>query len=160
MAGTNWLISLALCVVWWPTIRLLPSASVLIWQLRLWVYELRAFLRLAKDHDLRILIPMVTDLDDVLQVKAAMRSCAADCGIAAMPMLGAMIETPAAALFTREICREVDFVSIGTNDLTQYVMAAARGNPLVSRYYQEKHPAVMRMGWWSCLIACWGATRH
>lgn len=107
--------------------------------------QLRVLLRLAESHDLRVLIPMVTDLSDVLGVKEALHECARGMESAGTLELGVMIETPAAALFTREICEEVDFVSIGTNDLTQYVMAAARGNPLVSRYYEEKHPAVMRM---------------
>lgn len=115
--------------------------------------QLRALIRLAGEFDLRILIPMVTDLSDVVEVRSALRQCIADLGVPSCPPLGAMIETPAAALFAEEICSEVDFVSIGTNDLTQYVMAAARGNPLVSRYYQEKHPAVMKM----VRLACEGA---
>ncbi|YCM43208.1 phosphoenolpyruvate--protein phosphotransferase [Verrucomicrobiaceae bacterium 227] len=107
--------------------------------------ELRTLLRLSQTHELKILIPMVTDLSDISAVKQALQTCASELGITDLPPLGAMIETPAAALMTAEICAEVDFLSIGSNDLTQYIMAAARGNPLVNRYYQDKHPAVLRM---------------
>ena len=62
-----------------------------------------------------------------------------------LPLLGAMIETPAAALTVADIIRHADFLSIGTNDLTQYTMAAGRENPLVSDYFREDHPAVLRL---------------
>ena len=107
--------------------------------------QLRAIIRLSHSFsDLRVLIPMVTDVDEIRQVKMIYEDCRKTHNEDARLSFAAMIETPAAALFTEEICDEVDYVSIGTNDLTQYVMAAARGNPLVSRYYEERHPAVMR----------------
>ena len=61
------------------------------------------------------------------------------------PPLGAMIETPAAALCMTDIKTHADFLSIGTNDLTQYTMAAGRENPLVNEYFLEDHPAVLRL---------------
>jgi phosphotransferase system enzyme I (PtsI) len=66
-------------------------------------------------------------------------------GISKLPPLGAMIETPAAALSVGEITEHVDFLSIGTNDLTQYTMAAGRENPLVNAYFLANHPAVLRL---------------
>jgi phosphotransferase system enzyme I (PtsI) len=62
-----------------------------------------------------------------------------------LPILGAMIETPAAALSVPEITSQADFLSVGTNDLTQYTMAAGRENPLVNDYFREDHPAVLRL---------------
>src|SRR3989449_2067149 len=72
-------------------------------------------------------------------------TAAADVGAEHLPPLGAMIETPAAALCVDEIKQHADFLSIGTNDLTQYTMAAGRENPLVSDYFMEEHPAVLRL---------------
>jgi phosphotransferase system enzyme I (PtsI) len=61
------------------------------------------------------------------------------------PPLGAMIETPAAALTIKNIMQHADFASIGTNDLTQYTIAAGRENPQVNNYFVEDHPAVLRL---------------
>ncbi len=70
---------------------------------------------------------------------------AAEMGIRELPRIGAMIETPAAALFSDEILQDAEFLSIGTNDLTQYVMAADRDSPLVAGYFQDDHPAIFRL---------------
>src|SRR5207253_11424441 len=61
------------------------------------------------------------------------------------PPFGAMIETPAAALGVATIARHVDFLSVGTNDLTQYTLAAGRDDPAVSQYYDDTHAAVLRL---------------
>jgi len=58
--------------------------------------------------------------------------------------IGMMLETPAAAIQVKEFCREVDFISIGTNDLIQYILAVDRGNERVSQFYNPSHPAVLR----------------
>src|SRR4030095_5004978 len=63
----------------------------------------------------------------------------------ALPLRGPMRETPAAALGISEIMQHADFLSIGTNDLTQYTMAAGREEPLVSDYFRDDHPAVLRL---------------
>ena len=63
----------------------------------------------------------------------------------ACPRLGVMIETPAAALCVSQIALLCDFLSIGSNDLTQYTMVAGRENPLVADYFDDEHPAVMRL---------------
>jgi phosphoenolpyruvate-protein kinase (PTS system EI component) len=66
-------------------------------------------------------------------------------GIATLPPLGAMIETPAAALTVGQIARHADFLSVGTNDLTQYTLVAGRENATVSDYYEETHPSILRL---------------
>jgi len=107
--------------------------------------QLKALLEMARDQDVRILVPMVTLAEDMKRVRQRMREIAAAAGIVDLPPLGAMIETPAAALCVSEIIRHSDFLSIGTNDLTQFTMAAGRENPLVNDYYLENHPAVLRL---------------
>lgn len=107
--------------------------------------QLRALLEFSRDHDLRILVPMVTLAEDMAQVRRRLASIAQEMGVEKLPPLGAMIETPAAALCVSAILQHADFLSLGTNDLTQYTMAASRENGLVSDYYAEDHPAVLRL---------------
>ena len=66
-------------------------------------------------------------------------------GITAIPQIGAMIETPAAALTVRSLVKHVDFLCIGSNDLTQYTLAAGRENPAVTDYFIDDHPSVLRL---------------
>ena len=107
--------------------------------------QLKALLEIAREQDIHILVPMVTLAEDMARVRQRMREIADAAGIAKIPPLGAMIETPAAALCVGEILKHSDFLSIGTNDLTQFTMAAGRENPLVNEYYLENHPAVLRL---------------
>ncbi len=107
--------------------------------------QLRAIVELARDHDVRILVPMVTLAEEMARVREHLHAVASTVVGATCPPLGAMIETPAAALTLSAIIRYSDFFSIGTNDLTQYTMAAGRENGLVSEYFLENHPAVMRL---------------
>ncbi len=107
--------------------------------------QLRAFLRLSREHDVRILAPMITTSEDMRKVRAQLEEEAAELGVKEIPMVGAMIETPAAALCVSEITQYADFLSIGTNDLTQYVMAADRDSPFVAGYLRDDHPAVFRL---------------
>jgi phosphoenolpyruvate-protein phosphotransferase len=107
--------------------------------------QLRACLRLSCEHDVSILVPMITRSEEMKRVRDMAEREAADLGIGRLPMIGAMIETPAAALSVGEIVRYADFLSIGTNDLTQYVMAADRDSPLVASYFQDDHPAIFRL---------------
>jgi len=107
--------------------------------------QLKALLEIAREQDIHILVPMVTLAEDMARVRQRMREIADAVGIAKIPPLGAMIETPAAALCVGEILKHSDFLSIGTNDLTQFTMAAGRENPLVNEYYLENHPAVLRL---------------
>jgi phosphoenolpyruvate-protein kinase (PTS system EI component) len=107
--------------------------------------QLKALLEFSRDHELRILVPMVTLADDMAKVRQRLRAIADRAGIGTLPPLGAMIETPAAALTIGDIIQHADFLSIGTNDLTQFTMAAGRENPLVNDYFLQNHRAVLRL---------------
>jgi phosphotransferase system enzyme I (PtsI) len=107
--------------------------------------QLRALLRLSQDFDLRILVPMVTLLEDFQRVQQLFYMTADKLVARKLPPLGAMVETPAAALCAEELANAADFLSIGTNDLTQYTMVADREEPSVDGYYLEDHVAIQRL---------------
>jgi phosphotransferase system enzyme I (PtsI) len=107
--------------------------------------QIRALVRLSSEHEIRILVPLVTMSKEIIQVRRALKEAVTEMGLRSWPPLGAMIETPAAALCVADIARHVDFMSIGTNDLTQYTMVAGREDPLVSDYFLDDHPAVIRL---------------
>ena len=110
--------------------------------------QLKALLRAATRGNVKIMVPMVTNADEVLRVKALLAECRAELDAAGVatghPDLGIMMETPAAALLAADLAKHAAFFSIGTNDLTQYVMAADRLNPRVADLNRADHPAVMR----------------
>jgi phosphoenolpyruvate-protein kinase (PTS system EI component) len=106
--------------------------------------QLQALCRFSQEQAVRILVPMVTFAEDMAQVRNRLEMVARSEAIAPPP-LGAMIETPGAALSITDIKKLADFLSVGTNDLTQYTFAAGRENPLVSDYYQQGHPAILRL---------------
>jgi len=107
--------------------------------------QLRAVLKLANEFDVCVLVPMVTLPDDVVVIKEYLKQLGSELHLSSLPKLGAMIETPAAALSAREIAKHVDFLSFGTNDLTQYAFAADRENATVERYYNDAADIIFRL---------------
>lgn len=110
--------------------------------------QLRAVLRLSATHRVSILFPMIGGVDEILAAKAQLQAVQAELRAEHIPFdaamrIGAMLETPSAVLTAQQIAQEVDFLSIGTNDLTQYLLASDRGSHVMASYYEPLHPAVM-----------------
>jgi phosphocarrier protein FPr len=111
--------------------------------------QLRAVLRATAGQPVGLLLPMITSAEELRAVKTMLRELAVDLareGLTFDPEMevGVMIEAPAAAMMAGQLAREADFLSIGTNDLTQYVMAADRSNPRVAALADAFQPAVLR----------------
>ena len=106
--------------------------------------QLRAIIRAGHASRCRILVPMVTDAEELAAVRSMVEECARELGTAA-PAVGAMIETPASALLADTLAGSADFLSIGSNDLSQYALAMDRGHPELARRLDALHPAVLRL---------------
>ena len=111
--------------------------------------QLRALFRASAYGKLAIMYPMITSVKEVHRIKEIVEEVKAELaeqGIEfAIPEQGIMIETPAAAMVSDELAKEVDFFSVGTNDLTQYTLAIDRQNTKLDEFYDAHHPAVLRM---------------
>jgi len=117
---------------------------------QLMITQLRAILRASSYGPVRILVPMITLVEEILSVRRMLDECARDLRstgheIAGHVELGAMIEVPAAAIALGGMIRHVDFISIGTNDLVQYTLAADRANDNLGTLYDPLHPAVLKL---------------
>jgi phosphocarrier protein FPr len=106
--------------------------------------QLRAALRTSAEHPLKVMFPMVATLEEYLQARAALERIREELAVPALEV-GVMVEVPAAALAAEAFAQEVDFFSLGTNDLTQYTLAAERGNASVAALADGLHPSVLRL---------------
>lgn len=107
--------------------------------------QLTALLRLAQEQPIRVLVPMVTLEEDIQAIRELFETTCAELGLPQRPAFGAMIETPAAALNVPAIAKHVDFLCVGTNDLTQYTLAVSRDDTTVSRYFLDNHASLLRL---------------
>ena len=111
--------------------------------------QLRALFRASAYGNLAIMYPMITSLWEVKRIKEIVEEVKAELTAEKLefgnPQQGIMIETPAAVMMSEELAKEVDFFSIGTNDLTQYTLAIDRQNPKLDKFYDAHHPAVLSM---------------
>lgn len=116
---------------------------------RMFKAQLRAIFRASAYGNLAMMYPMISSEEEMDEIQAVIEEVKTGLKEKGIPYkdirTGIMIETPAAVMISRELARRVDFLSLGTNDLTQYTLAMDRQNPLLRKKYDDHHPAVLRM---------------
>ncbi|MCR5546361.1 MAG: phosphoenolpyruvate--protein phosphotransferase [Lachnospiraceae bacterium] len=111
--------------------------------------QLRALWRASYYGKISVMFPMIISVSEVIKIKEIVEEVKKELSDQGIPYgeveIGVMIETPAAVMITEELAKEVDFFSIGTNDLTQYTLAIDRQNPALDNFYDSHHPAILKM---------------
>ncbi|WP_409317699.1 phosphoenolpyruvate--protein phosphotransferase [Pseudomonas sp. KCJK9016] len=118
--------------------------------------QLRALLHVSPLQRCRILLPMVTEVDELLHIRQRVDALCLELGISQRPEIGVMIEVPAAALQAEQLAEHADFLSIGTNDLSQYTLAMDRDHAGLAARVDALHPALLRL----IAMTCEGAAVH
>lgn len=116
---------------------------------KLFKSQIRGVLKASKNKNIQFMLPMISDIIEIRRSKELIETCKHELKQEKIKYdkdikIGIMVEVPSAAVMTSEFAKEIDFFSIGTNDLIQYLMAVDRGNDLVSNLYQEFNPSVIR----------------